>query len=294
MAFGQTGSGKTHTMQGPPEDRGVNVRALAELFEQIAQRRAEAGVEDELAVSILEIYNDSIQDLLAAGPRRGLEIKQASQGWMHVPDLAIVPVSSLEQVLALLEQGERSRATAATNLNEHSSRSHLVLSVYVQSRHAVSELTTHAKLHLIDLAGSERVGKSGAEGQSLKEAQSINRSLSALGDVIHARLAKAPHVPYRNSTLTYLLQDSLSGDSKVSMLVCVSPQLSNAEESSCSLQFASRVSKVELGKATRNVQQHQQGPPDRASPASAGLPLNIGTWQASTGTTGSNAHYRHP
>lgn len=106
MAFGQTGSGKTHTMQGPPEDRGVNVRALAELFEQIAQRRAEAGVEDELAVSILEIYNDSIQDLLAAGPRRGLEIKQASQGWMHVPDLAIVPVSSLEQVLALLEQGE--------------------------------------------------------------------------------------------------------------------------------------------------------------------------------------------
>ncbi|MGA1355045.1 MAG: hypothetical protein ACO32I_09775, partial [Candidatus Limnocylindrus sp.] len=153
----------------------------------------------------------------------------------------------------LLAQGEGCRAKAATNLNEHSSRSHLVLTVYVQSRHAASGVTTRSKIHLVDLAGSERVRKSGAEGQSLKEAQSINRSLSALGDVIHARLAKAAHVPFRNSTLTYLLQDSLSGDSKVLMIVCVSPSLGNAEESSCTLQFAARVRKVELGKATKQV-----------------------------------------
>lgn len=95
--------------------------------------------------------------------------------------------------------------------------------------------------------------KSGAEGSALKEAQAINKSLSALGDVIHARLAKAAHVPFRNSTLTYLLQDSLSGDAKVLMLVCVSPALANAEESSATLRFAERVRNVELGKASKQV-----------------------------------------
>lgn len=266
LAFGQTGAGKTHTMQGPPEDRGVHVRALQDLFEQTEERRAGGGVEEaHISVSVLQIYNDSIQDLLAAeegssgGAGGGVckwEIKQRPEGGMYVTDLTIVPVASLDQVLALLKQGERRRAKAASKMNDHSSRSHLVLTVYVQGRHAAASgvtTTTRAKLHLVDLAGSERVRKSGAEGQALEEAKCINKSLSALGDVIHARLAKAPHVPYRNSQLTYLLQDSLSGDSKVAFLVCVSTSLANTEESSCTLQFAARVRRVEMGKAARNV-----------------------------------------
>lgn len=264
LAYGQTGAGKSHTMQGPPGggDPGVHVRALQDLFDRIKERRAGTGGEDAVvAISCLEIYNESMKDLLAAeegataaggGGARKWEIKQGPEG-MYVTDLTIVPVASLDQVMGLLQQGERRRATASSKMNDHSSRSHLVLSIYVQSRHAAAGDTTRAKLHLVDLAGSERVRKSGAEGQALEEAKCINKSLSALGDVIHARLAKAAHTPYRNSQLTYLLQDSLSGASKVAFLVCVSTDPANAEESSCSLQFASRVRKVELGKAARNV-----------------------------------------
>ena len=111
----------------------------------------------------------------------------------------------------------------------------------------------YSKLHLVDLAGSERITKSGAEGARLKEAQNINKSLSALGDVIQARANKQGHVPFRNSTLTYLLQDSLSQDSKTLMFVCASPVIYNCEETYCSLNFASRVRTVELGKATKTT-----------------------------------------
>lgn len=163
LAYGQTGSGKTHTMQGPPDDRGVNMLALTELFARVAARRAEGG-EDAVSISILEIYNESIVDLLAGtaeegtgGSRSRWEIKQGPQG-MYVTDLTTVPVASLEEVVGLLAQGERCRAKAATNLNEHSSRSHLVLSVYVQSRDAASGVATRAKLHLIDLAGTYGIG----------------------------------------------------------------------------------------------------------------------------------------
>ncbi|CAM9793738.1 unnamed protein product, partial [Discosporangium mesarthrocarpum] len=126
--------------------------------------------------------------------------------------------------------------------------SHLILSVLVESLNLHTGNTSRGKLHLIDLAGSERISKSGAEGQALKEAQNINKSLSALGDVIAARVGKHSHVPYRNSTLTYLLQDSLSADSKTLMFVCISPVIYNVEESFCSLNFAARVRTVELGK----------------------------------------------
>ena len=144
---------------------------------------------------------------------------------------------------------------ACTNMNEHSSRSHMMLTVYLQSENRVTGAVTHGKLNLVDLAGSERINKSGATGTALKEAQNINKSLSALGDVIQARGAKQSHVPYRNSTLTFLLQDSLSHDSKTLMFVCISPVVYNAEESFCSLNFASRVRAVELGKASKHVAQ---------------------------------------
>jgi kinesin family protein C2/C3 len=116
----------------------------------------------------------------------------------------------------------------------------MILTATVVSQFLPTGAVTRGKLNLVDLAGSERITKSGATGQALKEAQNINKSLSALGDVIAARAAKQAHVPFRNSTLTYLLQDSISQDSKTLMIVCISPVLYNSEETFCSLNFASR------------------------------------------------------
>eukprot|EP00904_Undaria_pinnatifida_P006728 jgi/Undpi1/3185/HiC_scaffold_15.g06559.m1 len=256
FAYGQTGTGKTYTMMGPPGDRGVNARALEDLFARSAARRGE--VDDTITLSILEIYNEQIRDLLiegggAAECQRKLEastlVRHGDRG-NNVPGLSTVPVSSQEEVLRMLAIAARNRASACTNLNDHSSRSHLILSVRVDGVNRHTGATSAGRLHLIDLAGSERISKSGAAGQALREAQNINRSLSALGDVISARASRQAHVPYRNSTLTYLLQDSLSADSKTLMLVCVSPAMQSAEESSCSLNFAARVRTVELGKVT--------------------------------------------
>jgi len=251
FAYGQTGSGKTYTMTGPDDNRGVNTRALEELFGQSHKREAE--ISDSISVSILEIYCEQIRDLLAeeVGVER-LEVRQGERG-NYVPNLTTVPVSEIGQVLELLALADRNRSTAATNMNEHSSRSHLMLSITIKSVNRITGQMSYGKLHLVDLAGSERISKSGATGQALKEAQAINKSLSALGDVIMSRAQKSAHVPYRNSTLTHLLQDSLSGDSKTLMFVCISPVLYNAEETFCSLNFAARVRTVELGKATKHV-----------------------------------------
>ncbi|XP_016431232.1 kinesin-like protein KIFC3 [Sinocyclocheilus rhinocerous] len=147
------------------------------------------------------------------------------------------------------------RATACTNLNEHSSRSHALLIVTVAGFNSSTGHRTSGKLNLVDLAGSERITKSGAEGNRLREAQCINKSLSALGDVINALRSKHSHVPFRNSRLTYLLQDSLSGDSKTLMMVQVSPLESNASESVCSLKFAQRVRTVEIGPSSSSRRQ---------------------------------------
>ncbi len=169
--------------------------------------------------SLLEIYNEQIRDLLAETQTEKLKIREGPNG-MYVQDLTTVMVDSHEEVLELLAMGEDNRATHSTDMNEHSSRSHCMLSIYVTSTNIAANVTSRGKLHLVDLAGSERVGKSGASGLRLKEAQNINTSLSALGDVISSRANKNAHVPYRNSKLTYLLQDSLQGDSKTLMFAC--------------------------------------------------------------------------
>lgn len=141
------------------------------------------------------------------------------------------------------------RATAATNMNERSSRSHALLCIQVSGVNTTTGVFCSGKLNLIDLAGSERLSKSGSGGERLKEAQNINKSLSALGDVIQALKTKQAHVPYRNSKLTYLLQDSLGGNSKVMMMVQVAPVNYHVNETICSLGFAKRVKGVELGQA---------------------------------------------
>jgi kinesin family member C2/C3 len=239
FAYGQTGSGKTFTMAGPPDNCGVNTRALEELFTK--SRKRQADYVDVITVSVLEVYNEDIRDLLTESNGEKLEVRQSSDGSGNcVPGLTIVRVNSLQDVVQLLGIADKFRTSASTNMNEHSSRSHMMLTVYVQSENRSTGAVSRGKLNLVDLAGSERLNKSGATGTALKEAQNINKSLSALGDVIAARAAKQGHIPFRNSTLTYLLQDSLSQDSKTLMFVCISPVVYNAEETFCSLNFAAR------------------------------------------------------
>ena len=258
FAYGQTGSGKTFTMSGSREQPGVNIRALDRLFTTAQEREVDTVY--SIRITLLEIYMERVVDLLGdtpSGQQQPLKVVQGAQG-MVVQDLTYATVQSKDEVLDALEKGSKNRRVSSTAMNADSSRSHLILSVYVVGRSRFG-LTGAAgrevvgKLHLIDLAGSERISRSGVTGEGLKEAQSINSSLSALGNCIAARANRAAHVPYRDSTLTYLLQDSLEKNSKTLMFVQVSPNTSDAGESICSLRFAERVRKVELGKATANV-----------------------------------------
>jgi kinesin family protein C2/C3 len=228
-------------MSGPPENPGVNTRALQDLFQRAAARSKEW--RDTISVTLLEVYNEEIRDLLTDfRSDTKLEVKMDPNGnGNYVPGLTQLPVDSMDAVMNAMKLADKNRSQTATNMNEHSSRSHMMMTVTVESEFlANAKNSTRGKLNLVDLAGSERLDKSGATGQAMKEAQAINKSLSALGDVIAARAQKLGHIPFRNSTLTHLLQDSLSQDSKTLMFVCVSPVLYNAEETCCSLNFASR------------------------------------------------------
>eukprot|EP01105_Mastigella_eilhardi_P014101 TRINITY_DN3204_c0_g1_i1.p1 TRINITY_DN3204_c0_g1~~TRINITY_DN3204_c0_g1_i1.p1 ORF type:complete len:1248 (-),score=453.56 TRINITY_DN3204_c0_g1_i1:56-3799(-) len=254
FAYGQTGSGKTYTMEGPPNDRGVNFLALIELFKECKARANDFSA--EIKVSLVEIYNEQVRDLLhsLAGPDKPdkLEIKQGEHG-IYVPGLVSVPVACVEEVAKIMQIGSKNRSTGRTNANAHSSRSHALVMIEIATKNLVTHEVVRGKLTLVDLAGSERVSKSGATDERLLEAQNINRSLSALGDVIQGLVRKDAHIPYRNSKLTYLLADSLGGDSKTLMFVQINPHPESSNETVCSLQFASRVKNVELGPATRHV-----------------------------------------
>ncbi|CAG2246937.1 KIFC2_3 [Mytilus edulis] len=253
FAYGQTGSGKTFTMEGPQSDPGINQRALKELFSETSTRVGDW--QFTITVSAIEIYNEMIRDLLSDDPSYKMEVKMNPEGGgLYVPGLSFVEVSTVAHVNEVFSIGQKNRATATTNMNEHSSRSHALLCVTVTGVNRTTNTKTIGKLNLVDLAGSERVSKSGADGTRLKEAQNINKSLSSLGDVIHALRSKQNFVPYRNSKLTYLLQDSLGGDSKTLMIVQVAPVEKNVAETICSLNFAQRVRTVELGQASKKME----------------------------------------
>ncbi|KAL8144863.1 hypothetical protein AgCh_003179 [Apium graveolens] len=254
FAYGQTGSGKTFTMEGTEEARGVNFRTLDELFRIIEDRKNQ--IQYEICVSVLEVYNEQIRDLLAPGSPSGvaakrLEIRQVGEGIHHVPGLVEASVKNMSEVWEVLQTGSKARAVGSTNANEHSSRSHCIHCVMVKGENMFNGERTRSKLWLVDLAGSERVAKTEVQGERLKETQNINRSLSALGDVISSLATKSPHIPFRNSKLTHLLQDSLGGDSKTLMLVQISPNENDLSETLCSLNFASRVRGIELGPAKK-------------------------------------------
>ncbi|VAH90072.1 unnamed protein product [Triticum turgidum subsp. durum] len=255
FAYGQTGSGKTFTMSGPKnmteQTQGVNYRALGDLF-NLAEKRKGTFVYD-IAVQMIEIYNEQVRDLLISdGLNKRLEIRNNSQNGINVPDASLVRVASTMDVMELMNIGHRNRTVGATALNDRSSRSHSCLTVHVQGKDLTSGNIIRGCMHLVDLAGSERVDKSEVTGERLKEAQHINKSLSALGDVIASLAQKNAHVPYRNSKLTQLLQDSLGGQAKTLMFVHISPESDAVGETISTLKFAERVSTVELGAARLN------------------------------------------
>ena len=209
-----------------------------------------------VTVSLMEIYNEQVYDLLSqsggGNSGTGLDIRQAPDGSVSVPGLHKVVVQNLDDVMEVFSKGSASRATTSTNLNEHSSRSHLIMLIDVDTVQGDAQ-PVRSKLFLVDLAGSERVGKSGVTGVALKEAQYINKSLSALGDVMEALDQKAKFVPYRNSKLTYLLQDALGGNSRTMMVVTVCPTDLTSDETLFTLQFATRVRNITIGVAKKNT-----------------------------------------
>jgi len=283
FAYGQTGSGKTHTMGGAADasesgdaGRGLNERALAELFEAAEARRedAEGGLEDAavftIAVEMREIYNERVRDLLVPLPEKE-EVWRGGAAGERMLDASAKPARNAEEedecvasvtrvvvrdaahALDVIREGASRRASAATALNERSSRSHSVVTVSVEGALVASGARVAGRLHLVDLAGSERVSRSEASGDRLKEAQHINKSLSALGDVVAALLEKRAHVPFRNSKLTGLLADSLGGDAKVALLAHLAPEPASLPETASTLLFAQRCSRVELGRARANA-----------------------------------------
>ncbi|CAN1745767.1 Kinesin-like protein KIN-14L [Linum perenne] len=259
FAYGQTGSGKTYTMSGPPggstKELGINYQALNDLF-QMSDRRKDV-VNYDIRVQMVEIYNEQIRDLLAEDSSATrypytLEIRScAGEDGLTLPDATVLPVTSTSDVLKLMKLGEVNRVVSYTAMNNRSSRSHSVLTVHVLGKDE-SGANLRGCLHLVDLAGSERVDKSEVTGDRLKEAQYINKSLSCLGDVVTALAQKNSHIPYRNSKLTLLLQDSLGGHAKTLMFAHVSPEEDSLSETVSTLKFAQRVSMVELGAARAN------------------------------------------
>ncbi|KAK9167651.1 hypothetical protein Scep_002842 [Stephania cephalantha] len=209
-----------------------------------------------MQASMLEIYNETIRDLLSTNRVGNLEngaaakqytIKHDANGNTHVSDLTVVDVCSIKEVSYLLHQAAQSRSVGKTQMNEQSSRSHCVFTLRISGVNESTEQQVHGVLNLIDLAGSERLSKSGSTGDRLRETQAINKSLSSLSDVIFALAKKEDHVPFRNSKLTYLLQPCLGGDSKTLMFVNISPDPSSVGESLCSLRLAARVNACEIG-----------------------------------------------
>ncbi|CAJ2671503.1 unnamed protein product [Trifolium pratense] len=254
FAYGQTGSGKTHTMSGPSDgtskDMGINYLALNDLFQMSNERRD--NIKYDIYVQMVEIYNEQVRDLLAEDKTENkLEIRSCNDDGLSLPDARLRSVKSTTDVLTLMKLGEVNRAVSSTAINNRSSRSHSVLTVHINGKDT-SGNSIRSCLHLVDLAGSERVDKSEVTGDRLKEALYINKSLSCLGDVITALAQKNSHIPYRNSKLTLLLQDSLGGHAKTLMFAHVSPEADSFSETVSTLKFAQRVSTVELGAARMN------------------------------------------
>ncbi|XP_025086308.1 kinesin-like protein KIF17 isoform X2 [Pomacea canaliculata] len=248
FAYGQTGCGKSFTMQGitnPSAQRGIIPRAFDHIFETVSVSEI---CKFLIHASYLEIYNEEIRDLLGKDVKAKLELKEHPEKGVYVAGLSMHPVHNVKECERVMNQGWSNRATGATLMNADSSRSHSIFSIHMEMITNDEEGKEHirvGKLNLVDLAGSERQAKTGATGDRLKEATKINLSLSALGNVISALVdGKSKHIPYRDSKLTRLLQDSLGGNTKTLMVACLSPADNNYEETLSTLRYANRAKNI--------------------------------------------------
>lgn len=260
FAYGQTGSGKSYTMMGTPDQPGLIPRTCEDLFERIAAAQHEdSNVAYNVRVSYFEVYNEHVRDLLVpavpgAAPHY-LKIRESPTNGPYVKDLTDVPVRSIDEILRYMKRGDASRTTASTKMNDTSSRSHAVFTIMLRQMHHDMETdeTTErsSRIRLVDLAGSERAKSTEATGARLREGSNINKSLTTLGRVI-AALADQPKsvgkqrkeavVPYRDSILTWLLKDSLGGNSKTAMIACIAP--ADYDETLSTLRYADQAKRI--------------------------------------------------
>ncbi|XP_051118391.1 kinesin-like protein KIN-4C [Andrographis paniculata] len=263
LAYGQTGSGKTYTMgtnyNGEEQKNGVIPRVMETIFSEVETLKE--STEFLIRVSFIEIFKEEVFDLLdsrTTGPARvPIQIRERVNGGIALAGVTEAEVRSKEEMASYLLQGSLSRATGSTNMNSQSSRSHAIFTISMEQRRMahssgddVGDDVLTAKLHLVDLAGSERAKRTGADGLRLQEGIHINKGLLALGNVISAlgddrKRKEGGHVPYRDSKLTRILQDSLGGNSKTVMIACVSPADSNAEETLNTLKYANRARNIQ-------------------------------------------------
>ncbi|KAL7885537.1 hypothetical protein AOLI_G00058320 [Acnodon oligacanthus] len=248
LAYGQSGSGKSYTMMGLKDSPGINIWSVTELLRLCKERE---NCTYTIKISMLEVYVESLIDLLCENLHSEVEIRTQGRS-VAVPGLTQVEVRTEEDVLSVMEMGEKHSHLTPDEANTESSYSHLLLIVTVECTDIVCGATTRGTLTLCELAGSERISKTQATGQRLTETASINKSLMALRQVFSALKSNALHVPYRNSKLTHLLQPCLSGDAKVCVFVHVSPDVKDAAETLNTLAFGSSIRQIALGKAPQN------------------------------------------
>ncbi|XP_047468067.1 kinesin-1 heavy chain-like isoform X1 [Mugil cephalus] len=244
FAYGQTSSGKTHTMEGKlhdPEMMGIIPRIVEDIFNYIYSM--DENLEFHIKVSYFEIYLDKIRDLLDV-TKKNLSVHEDKNRVPYVKGCTERFVCSPAEVMDSIDEGKNNRHVAVTNMNEHSSRSHSIFLINIKQENTQTDQKLTGKLYLVDLAGSEKVGKTGAEGTVLDEAKMINKSLSALGNVISALAEGSAYVPYRDSKMTRILQDSLGGNCRTTMVICCSPSSFNDAETRSTLLFGQRAKTI--------------------------------------------------
>ncbi|KAI1104763.1 kinesin heavy chain [Jackrogersella minutella] len=257
FAYGQTGSGKSYSMMGYGKDAGIIPSICQDMFGRIDNLQQDKTTRCTVEVSYLEIYNERVRDLLNPSTKGNLKVREHPSTGPYVEDLAKLVVSSFQEIENLMDEGNKARTVAATNMNETSSRSHAVFTLMLTQKkfdkETKMEMEKQAKISLVDLAGSERATSTGATGARLKEGAEINRSLSTLGRVIAAladlstgKKKKGPGgtVPYRDSILTWLLKDSLGGNSMTAMIAAISPADINYDETLSTLRYADSAKRI--------------------------------------------------
>ncbi|KAK3906441.1 hypothetical protein C8A05DRAFT_29720 [Staphylotrichum tortipilum] len=257
FAYGQTGSGKSYSMMGYGKDAGIIPNICQDMFRRIGEMQQDKNLRCTVEVSYLEIYNERVRDLLNPANKGNLKVREHPSTGPYVEDLAKLVVGSFQEIEHLMDEGNKARTVAATNMNETSSRSHAVFTLMLTQKRfdpeTKMEMEKAAKISLVDLAGSERATSTGATGARLKEGAEINRSLSTLGRVIAAladlstgkkKKGAAGQVPYRDSVLTWLLKDSLGGNSMTAMIAAISPADINYDETLSTLRYADSAKRI--------------------------------------------------